>query len=86
VPIALDPVRSRLQEVQVVDDPSPGDLVLNPGDRVSGVVDLSQRFPDLAAAVRERDVIVFWSYEFKPRGRPAFPRLTGGVILPREGP
>ncbi len=59
-------------------------LTLNPGDSLSGSVNVSARFPDLAAAIRETDVMIFWSHQLRASEAPAFPRLAGGVLLPRQ--
>ncbi len=57
-------------------------LSLNPGDSLSGSVDVSSHFPGLAAAIRETDVMVFWSHQIPEAS--ALPRLAGGVLLPRQ--
>ena len=59
-------------------------LTLNPGDTLSGSVNVSARFPGLATAIRASDVILFWSHELKSQGSQEFPRRTGGVVLPRQ--
>lgn len=84
VAIRLDPSRTRLEEIQPIDDPGPGELTLNPGERLSGTVELSHRFPGLNTALRERDVIVFWSYQMKPPGTQPLPRQSGAVAIPRQ--
>jgi hypothetical protein len=62
----------------------PSSVTLNPGDTLSGSVNLSTRLPELATAVRESDVILFWSQEMKSADSQALPRLNGGVVIPRQ--
>lgn len=59
-------------------------LTLNPGDALSGAVNVSEKFPTLAAARQSGDVILFWSYEVKVPGNQIPPRLHGSVVLPRQ--
>ncbi len=59
-------------------------LTLNPGDTLAGSVNLSVRLPGLGAAIRESDVLVFWSHQIRSADNPALPRLNGGVVIPRQ--
>ncbi len=59
-------------------------VTLNPGDALSGSVNLSGRLPGLGTASRETDVIVFWSHQIRPADDPAMPRLSGGIVIPRQ--
>ena len=59
-------------------------LTLNPGDTVTGSVNLSARFPGLAAAIRESEVIVFWSHQIRSMESPPLSRLNGGVVITRQ--
>jgi hypothetical protein len=85
VAIPLDAARSPLA---APDPPSPDSpsitLTLDPGDSLSGGVNVSSRFPDLAAAVQKSDVMVFWSHQLRAVDSATLPRLTGGVLLPRQ--
>ena len=82
VPIVTDPFGTRVDEAQYVDDPHHDYMDLTPDDSLSGEVDLQQRFPDLAEALTRRDVVVFWSYELRPVDGPAYPRISGAVLIP----
>lgn len=84
VPIVLDPIKTRLEESQYIDDPGPEQLILNPGDKLSGTVKLLNRFPDLGKVAQERDVIIFWSYQFRSIEGQVFQRLSGAVIIPKQ--
>ena len=59
-------------------------LTLNPGDTVSGQVNLSARLPELAAAIRESDVVLFWSHQMRSGDSQTLPRLNGGVVIPKQ--
>jgi hypothetical protein len=65
-------------------DLPPTSLTMNPGDTLSGSVNLSTRLPGLATAIRTSDVILFWSHEIKAADGQTLPRLNGGVVLPRQ--
>jgi hypothetical protein len=60
-------------------------LTVNPGDTLSGSVNLSATLPDLGAALQETDVVVFWSHQLRSMDNPSLPRLNGGVVIPRRG-
>ena len=85
VAIPLDAARSPLA---APDPPSPElptiTLNLDPGDSLTGSVNVSSRFPGLAAAVQKSDVMVFWSHQLRAVENAALPRLTGGVVFPRQ--
>ena len=59
-------------------------LTLNPGDTVSGQVNLSARLPELAAAIQESDVVLFWSHQIRSADSQVLPRLNGGVVIPKQ--
>ena len=59
-------------------------LTLDTGDSISGNVNVSSRFPGLAEAIQKTDVMVFWSYQPPAVEGQVLPRLTGGVVLPRQ--
>jgi hypothetical protein len=85
VAIPLDAARSPLA---APDSPSPDlpttSLTLDPGDSLSGSVNVSSRFPGLTAALQKTDVMVFWSHQLRALEGATLPRLTGGVVLPRQ--
>ena len=59
-------------------------MTLNPGDTVSGQVNLSARLPELAAVIRESDVVLFWSHQMRSGDSQTLPRLNGGVVIPKQ--
>jgi hypothetical protein len=81
----LNPAKTRLSppEMAMRDLPR-APVTLNPGDTLLGSVNLSVRLPELATALRESDVIVFWSNQIRSTENPAPPRLNGGVVIPRQ--
>jgi hypothetical protein len=63
----------------------PTSVTLNPGDTLSGSVNLTSRLPGLGAAIQASDVILFWSHEMKSADSQTLPRINGGVVIPRQG-
>jgi hypothetical protein len=59
-------------------------LTLHPGETVSGQVHLSARLPALAAALRESEVVLFWSHQLQSEDHQPLPRLSGGVVIPKQ--
>ncbi len=85
VAIPLNVARSPLAAPESSGSPPPSaTLTLSPGDSLSGSVNVSARFPGLAAAIRETDVMLFWSHQLRASDAPSLPRLAGGVLLPRQ--
>jgi hypothetical protein len=68
-----------------VRDVPPNPLTLNPGDTLSGSVNLSARLPGLTEAVQASDIVLFWSHELKSADKQSLPRLNGGAVIPRQG-
>ncbi len=81
----LNPAKTRLSHPETAPRDLPrAPLTLNPGDTLLGSVNLSARLPELSTALRESDVIVFWSNQIRSTESPAPPRLNGGVVIPRQ--
>ncbi len=76
--IRLTPADSPMRDLP------PAALTLNPGDILSGSVNLSARLPGLAEAIRGSDVVLFWSHEMKSADKQPLPRLNGGAVIPRQ--
>lgn len=84
VATVLNSTRTRLSESEPPAPAPPSTLLtLNPGDTLAGSVNLSTRFPALAEALRESDVVVFWSHQVRSTESPSLARLNGGVVLSR---
>jgi hypothetical protein len=71
-----DRIGAPLDRRNPIDDPGTSRVVLKPGEVLAGDVDLADQFPALPDALKEREVILFWSYR---------PRLADGGLLPRHG-
>ena len=66
----------------VAGDPSLQKITLNPGQSVSGDIDLKTVFKDLDGARRKSDVLLFWAYR-SPDGL-NLPKWSGGwIVIPR---
>jgi hypothetical protein len=66
---------------------------LRPREELKGSFSLSERFPKLEEVLRKSDVIVFWSFQLKPRfdfetgvRPPAFERIGGWTLIPQRTP
>jgi hypothetical protein len=82
---ALNAADARLAPAEApTRDLPPNSLTLNPGDTLSGSVDLSARLPGLAEAIQASDVVLFWSHEMKSAEKQSLPRLNGGAVIPRQ--
>ena len=70
-----------LEKRPLIDDPGPERVTIKPGEMLAGQILLTNRFPDLLKALKERDVIVFWSYQLQPIDTPPLQRISGHVLL-----
>ncbi len=81
----LNAANTRLVSSEVpVQDMPPTPLTLNPGDTLSGSLNLSARLPGLGEALRGSDVVLFWSHEMKSVEKQPLQRLNGGAVIPRQ--
>ena len=72
-----------LERFSPVDDPTTGTIVIKPGETLTGQLSLVKQFPDFAEAIKEGDVIVFWSYQLPVIEGDAVPRTAGYVLFTR---
>jgi hypothetical protein len=71
-----------LSQNVVAGDPSLQKITLNPGQSVSGDIDLKAVFKDLDGVRRKSDVLLFWAYR-SPDGL-NLPKWSGGwILIPR---
>jgi hypothetical protein len=85
VAVCLDARKSLLPQVTYIDDPSPGQVQMRPGEALSGNVSLGRRFPALPECLKRSSALVFWSYELTPVGsREPLSRQTGGLLIDHE--
>lgn len=86
VAVCLDGKNRVIRETYSLENPSPNSISLDPGQALTGSVDLQERFPTLSECVANHEALVFWSFQLKPRGNSALPRINGGVsIAARSG-
>jgi hypothetical protein len=82
VAICLDGSKTVLEPANYIDDPSPEQMQLVAGQKLSGTIALGRRFPDLRKCLQRRNALIFWSYELAPISDSVrFPRTSGGVVL-----
>jgi hypothetical protein len=66
-----------------IDDPGPATITIKPNETLTGKISLISRFPVFLEALRDRDVIVFWSYQFQPIDAAPLQRVGGYVFFPK---
>ena len=82
VAVCLDATKSVIPAVTYIDDPSPGTLELKPGQKVQGTILLKRRFPTLPECLREKEALIFWSYQLSPIGNEKpIVRTSGGLAI-----
>jgi len=84
VAVKTDAVGTILEKVSPVDDPGPATVTIQPGQTSAGKIPLVSRFPGFLEALAEREVIVFWSYQFQPVGLAPLPRMAGYVLFAKS--
>jgi hypothetical protein len=84
VAVETDAPGTVLERSTPVDDPVVGMVTVQPRETLTGQIDLGARFPGLTAALAERDVVVFWSWQLQPLDGQSGPRTGGWVLLPRR--
>ncbi len=79
-----DAVGTVLEQTLPIDDPGPATITIEPGQVLTGNIALCERFPGFLDAIRERDIIVFWSYQLTTVSGSSLPRTGGYVLFPRQ--
>jgi len=85
IAVKTDVLGTLLDKPSPIDDPGPASLTIQPGETVTGRIPLTHRFPGFVEALKGRDVIVFWSYQFKPIDSSPLKRTGGYVLFPKAG-
>lgn len=80
VAVKTDAPGTVLDNLSPIDDPGAAAITIKPGETLTGTIPLTRRFPSFLEALKERDVIVFWSYQFQPIDAAPLKR-TGGYVL-----
>jgi|ERR1044072_1052562 hypothetical protein len=70
-----------LQKNLPVDDPGPATTTIQPGGTLTGEILLANRFPEFLQALKERDIVVFWSYQFQRVDGVPTQRVGGSVTF-----
>ena len=72
------------EPILYISDPGPGTITVQPGETLTGSVNLLTRFRNLEQIVRETDVVIFWSYRLAPINDEPLKRVGGWVLVPRQ--
>jgi len=67
-----------------IEDAVSGTVTLAPGESISGLVSLNNRFRSLSEAAAKQDVIVFWSYQAATVDGVKAERCGGWVLIARS--
>ena len=70
-----------LEPALPVEDGGYQTVKLSPGVVHSGRIDLDDRFPSLRSELKNRDVLIFWTYQLRPLRRGELERLGGWLVL-----
>ena len=84
IAVKTDAMGTVLDRSRPVDDPLVGTVTIQPSQTLTGQIDLNRRFPGLSDALKERDVIVFWSHQLQIGNGDPLPRTSGWVLLPKQ--
>ena len=85
VAVTADYRQAVLEQSHAIEDPAPGSLDIGAGETIRGTIRLERRFPTLQATLRDRSVIVFWSFKLEMSAGGALDRANGAVVLPPAG-
>ena len=81
--VAVTASGESLQRDMPIDDPSPQKISLEPGESVSGTIDLRKSFRSLDSALAKGDVNLLWAYN-APRELGIAPHSGGWILLRRR--
>jgi hypothetical protein len=70
-----------LSQAMHIEDPVPGKVTLEPGEEISGDIDLFYKIPSLPKLLKKQDAIVFWSYEPRTEAGTRLSRINGAVYV-----
>jgi hypothetical protein len=70
-----------LKQKLYIDDPSPTKLTIKPGESISGKISLNKRFYDLDKVLKNKDIIIFWSYQLFNAGTSGNERIGGWFVI-----
>jgi hypothetical protein len=73
-----------LKGMRPFDTPLDGDVLIEPGQSVSGIVDVREYAKDVEGELRKRDLLVLWSYQPRTRDGIVMKRQTGHVELSKQ--
>ncbi|MCL7412005.1 MAG: hypothetical protein M8353_00090 [ANME-2 cluster archaeon] len=84
IAVETDAIGTIIDKNLMIDDPGPARTTIQPGGSLSGNIPLSGRFPNLNEALKEHDVILFWSYQFLPIDAHPLKRVGGYLLIPQS--
>jgi hypothetical protein len=83
IAVKTDALGTTIDKYSPIDDPGPARITIKPGETLAGKISLIGRFPGFLEALKVRDVVVFWSYQFQPIDAAPSKRVGGYVLFPK---
>jgi hypothetical protein len=84
IAVKADALGTRLEHPLPIDDPGPTKITIKPEETRKGTISLVKRFPNLAEALKARDVILFWSYQLEPIDAKPLDRMGGWLLIRKQ--
>jgi hypothetical protein len=84
IAVQTDAAGTMLDKTLPVDDPGAARITIKPKETLAGKIVLVNCFPGFLEALKERDVIVFWSYQFQPIDAAPLKRVGGYVLFAKS--
>lgn len=79
--VKLTGTNESLVNSPVIDDPPPGEVAIDPGQTVSGEIDLAPRFHQTWQGARGKPLLIFWSYQLQTTDGRRSDRVSGSLEL-----
>ncbi len=83
IAVKADATGSVIEHSLLIDDPGAQTVTIAPDQTLTGGISLANHFPGLAEALKNRDVVVFWSYQLQPIGAAPLKRTGGCLVFPK---
>lgn len=83
IAVKTDVAGSVIEKTLPIDDPGPARTTIEPDEALEGEISLVLRFPTFLEDLKDRDILVFWSYQFKAIDDVPLPRVGGYVLIPK---
>ncbi len=83
IAVKMDVAGSVIEKALPIDDSGPVRTTIEPDEILEGKISLVLRFSTFLEALKDRDILVFWSYQVKPIDEVPLPRVGSYVLIPK---